>query len=90
MPSGSGLSAGESEDGMRKVMEITGCCEVLWDDKEKYNIYKVYKTFMAPNKYGYLTKHRKLIEKYADFSSVLCLLRDDALGLDKEHESVFR
>lgn len=75
---------------MRKVMEIVGCCEVMHDDKEKYNIYKVYKIYHAPNKYGYMTKHRKLIDKYADFSSVLCLLRDDALGLDKEHESVFR
>ena len=75
---------------MRKVMEIVGCCEVMMDDKEKYNIYKVYKTYTAPNKYGYMTKHRKLIDKYADFTSVICLLHDDILGLDREHESVFR
>lgn len=64
-------------------------CECLYDEKEKYNKYKLYKVWVGENKYGYPTKRRKLIEQYADFKSVLCHMRDDALGLPTDSEKLF-
>lgn len=63
--------------------------ECFYDEKEKYNKYKVYKVWVGNNKYGYPAKHRKLIVKYADLLSALCHTRDDALGLPTDSEKLF-
>lgn len=64
-------------------------CECVYDDGEKYNKYKLYRIWTDTNKYGYPSKHRKLIVKYADFKSILCHMRDDALNLDTGSEKLF-
>ncbi len=73
---------------MKKVMEINGdgglFCKVMRDDSEKCNPYKLYKVFWTVDESGCYIRHQKLVEKYGDFASVLCYLRDDALGLNRD------
>lgn len=69
---------------MKKILEIKHAplfCVAYYDENDQYNPYKLYKVYNAPGKYGYITKHKKLIEKYADFRSVLLRIADtDNLG----------
>lgn len=72
---------------MKKVFEINGdgglFCKVMRDDKAKYNPYRIYKVFWTVDENLRYTKHQKLVEKYGDFASVMCYLRDDALGCNE-------
>lgn len=51
------------------------------------NPFALYKQTLEYNKYGYLTYHRRLVERYADFYSVLCLLK---LIYDPSVQSAFK
>ena len=68
---------------MKKVLEINGdgglFCKVMKDDNAKYNPYRIYKVWWTVR----YRRHQKLVEKYGDFASVLCYLRDDALGCNE-------
>ena len=85
---------------MKKIMSITGYgflfCEVMYkEDARKSNRnpnpYRIYKVWWAADDNGRYKKHRKLVESYGDFASVLCYLRDDALGIaEKNYGSTVR
>ena len=40
------------------------------------NPYRLYAVIYEKDKYGYTTPHRKLIAKYGNFESVLCMIND--------------
>ena len=40
------------------------------------NPYRLFMVYYSINKDGYTTKHKKLIAKYADIVSVLCMVKD--------------
>ena len=44
------------------------------------NPYRIYKCFYAPDRYGYLTKHRKMIVKYANLNSCFWWFVQNNLG----------
>jgi hypothetical protein len=71
---------------MKKVLEINGdgglFCKVM-EDYTKRNPYRIYKVWWATDADGRYRKHQKLVEEYGDFASVLCYLRDDALGINE-------
>lgn len=71
---------------MKKVLEINGdgglFCKVMRKVGDN-NPYRIYKVFWTIDESGRYTKHQKLVEKYEDFASVMCYLRDDALGCNE-------
>lgn len=71
---------------MKKVFEINGdggiFCEVF-KAEDRTNPYRIYKVWWDWNEQGQPRRHHKLMQKYGDFASVLCYLRDDALGINE-------
>lgn len=60
-----------------QIMKL--CCDgkkytVVRHDADNNNPYWLYKMTYEPNKYGYMTEHKKLIVKYADMGSCLYYL----------------
>lgn len=76
-----------------KVLDINDrgfhleCIEIRPKSGEKIpvNPYLLYIVYHAPTRYGYgYSKHRKLLKKYGDFTSVLCHIKDIYLyGMDR-------
>lgn len=52
------------------TMILNGRYKVMYDDKVKYNPYRVYK---------FIGNHRKMINKYADMQSAIMELADIAM-----------
>ena len=65
--------------GKYKVMSITdSICHLVCirDYYAKYNPYLLYLVYPAKDRNGYPTRHRKLLAKYGDMTSVACYIRD--------------
>lgn len=72
---------------MKKIMSLNGYghlfCDVMYNEKDKtHNPYRIYAVYWDQDESGRWKRHRKQVEKYGDFASVLCYLRDNALGID--------
>lgn len=60
-----------------KAPEMT----IYYDEKEKYNRYKVYiEWWSAPGP----THHRKLVNKFADLGSCVCTMKDYIIQHNEE------
>ena len=74
-----------------KVLSIVGpnmdlLC--IKDTQTKYNPYRLYLVYPDKDKYGYPTRHRKLLVKYQDMTSIICHIRDLYLfGFDYKDKS---
>lgn len=72
---------------MTKVFSINGdgdlFCDVMKDKNDSWTPYRIYRVWWDTDANGYPKKHRELIQRYSDLASVLCFLRDDALGIAK-------
>ena len=75
----------------KKVLDITSglhleCFKICpkLGEKEPLNPYLLYITYKAPTRCGYgISTHRKLIAKYGDMVSILCMIKDMCLeGID--------
>lgn len=69
------------ESKTRQVMDIREDgkhFKCVYNAADKYNPYRVYKIVWELSKDGYgMREHKKLIAKYGDFRSVLCLLKTE-------------
>ena len=54
-----------------KLCENGNNYTVVRHEADNLNPYRVYQTYHAPNKYGVMSQHKKLIAKYADMRSCL-------------------
>ena len=54
-----------------KLCENGNNYTVVRNEADNLNPYRVYQTYRAPNKYGVMSQHKKLIAKYADMRSCL-------------------
>lgn len=62
-----------------KVLSITDSIinlVCIRDNSSKYNPYLLYLVYPAKDRYGYPTKHKKLLIKYGDMTSVIHHIRD--------------
>ena len=65
---------------MSKTRQVMKLCDngnkyiVVYHESDHNNPYWLYKLTHEPNKYGYMTEHKKLIVKYADMVSCLYYL----------------
>lgn len=68
----------------RKIMDFCDqgrCFQVIRVYGEKdFNPYYLYEIYNAPNKYGYITQHRKRIVKYANMASVFYWFLQNNIG----------
>ena len=64
---------------MKRVLEINGdgglFCKVMRKVGDN-NPYRIYNVWWGRDAEGRIQRHQKLVEKYADFYSVLCYLKD--------------
>lgn len=54
-----------------KLCENGNNYTVVHNEGDNLNPYRVYQTYRAPDKYGIMRQHKKLIAKYADMRSCL-------------------
>ena len=59
-----------------KLCENGNNYTVVRHETDNLNPYRVYQTYRAPNKYGIMSQHKKLIAKYADMRSCLYCICD--------------
>ena len=53
----------------------------IYEEEGKVNPYSIYYTYYAyDGKHSYATKHKRLVERYADYRSVMCHMKDAAFG----------
>lgn len=66
----------------RKVLELNACGLHLvgYFEEGKTNPWRVYELYTAPGRYGYPTKHRRMVCEYANFFSVSCHIHELVKG----------
>lgn len=53
----------------------------IYEEEDKTNPYSIYYNYYAcSEKHSYPTKHKRLVERYANFSSAMAHMTDMALG----------
>ena len=52
----------------------------FYEEEGKVNPYSIYYTYRAYDGNHYPTKHKRLVERYGDFRSVMCHMHDMAFG----------
>lgn len=52
----------------------------IYEERGKTNPYSIYYTFYGRDEYGCYSKHKRLVERYANYPSVMAHMADMALG----------
>ena len=67
-------------------MYFGGNYTVIYDDKQKYNPYRVYRNWYEVGEDGRPHQRRKQVNRFADMTSCMALLKEIAQKHDQEGE----